>query len=141
LFPRKNWKDKKTLDETFAAIRYPIEQGGVFLGFNIAAPGLKGSYPDNAVNPAWRDAVLHAIAVIALPDPDPKAIAVLSEKLTVDWLGRWRDVTPGGGAYMSEADVTEPDVQQCEFYFSSFCPFTLFFLARVLPGWRLWMVG
>jgi hypothetical protein len=133
LFPRKNWKDKETLDATFAAIRYPIEQGGVFLGFNIAAPGLKGSYPDNAVNPAWRDAVLHAIAVIALPDPDPEAIAVLSEKLTVDWLGRWRSVTPGGGAYMSEADVTEPDVKQCESpCLLSHYPFPLFLGVRVV---------
>ena len=67
------------------------------------------------MNPAWRDAVLHAIAVIILPDPSPEAIAVQSERLTMDWLQRWRDVTPGSGAYMSEADVTEPDVQQCMF--------------------------
>ncbi|KFY18141.1 hypothetical protein V492_00121 [Pseudogymnoascus sp. VKM F-4246] len=110
LFPRKNWEDEALLNATFDAIRYPIEEGGMFLGFNIAAPARGGV--DNAVNPAWRETVLHAIAVIALPDPDPKAVAVLSEKLTMDWLGRWRDVSPGAGAYMSEADVTEPDVQQ-----------------------------
>lgn len=116
LFPRTNWEDEALLNATFDAIRYPIEQGGVFLGFNIAAPGISGlAVPDNAVNPAWREAVLHAIAVMILPDPDPVAIAVLSERLTMDWLKRWRDVSPGAGAYMSEADVTEPDVQQCEF--------------------------
>lgn len=120
LFPRKNWADEETLNATFDAIKYPIEEGGMFLGFNIAAPGLGrsgGGVPDNAVNPAWRDAVLHAIAVIILPDPSPEAIAVQSERLTMDWLQRWRDVTPGSGAYMSEADVTEPDVQQCMFPF------------------------
>ncbi|KFY50051.1 hypothetical protein V496_09623 [Pseudogymnoascus sp. VKM F-4515 (FW-2607)] len=122
LFPRRNWEDEDLLNATFDAIRYPIEQGGVFLGFNIAAPGISGlAVPDNAVNPAWREAVLHAIAVMILPDPDPAAIAVLSERLTMDWLKRWRDVSPGAGAYMSEADVTEPDVQQ-SFYGDSKYP-------------------
>lgn len=121
LFPRKNWEDEATLNATFDAIKYPVEEGGMFLGFNIAAPGLgrRGSaLPDNAVNPAWRETVLHAIAVIFLLDPSPEAIAVQSERLTMDWLGRWRDVSPGAGAYASEADVTEPDVQQCMSPFS-----------------------
>ncbi|OBT65501.1 hypothetical protein VE03_04983 [Pseudogymnoascus sp. 23342-1-I1] len=122
LFPRKNWEDEATLNETFDAIRYPIEEGGMFLGFNIAAPGRRGvEYPDNAVNPAWREAVLHAIAVMILPDPRPEAIAVLSERLTREWVGRWRGVSPGAGAYMSEADVSEPDVQQ-SFYGDSKYP-------------------
>ncbi|KFZ01466.1 hypothetical protein V501_09986 [Pseudogymnoascus sp. VKM F-4519 (FW-2642)] len=124
LFPRKNWEDEALLNATFDAIKYPVEEGGMFLGFNIAAPGLgrRGSaLPDNAVNPAWRETVLHAIAVIFLLDPSPEAIAVQSERLTMDWLGRWRDVSPGAGAYASEADVTEPDVQQ-SFYGDSKYP-------------------
>ncbi|OBT52948.1 hypothetical protein VE04_06719 [Pseudogymnoascus sp. 24MN13] len=108
LFPRKNWEDEATLNATFDAIKYPVEEGGMFLGFNIAAPGRgrRGSaLPDNAVNPAWRETVLHAIAVIFLLDPSPEAIAVQSERLTMDWLGRWRD----------------PDVQQ-SFYGDSKYP-------------------
>lgn len=116
LFPRANWKDEATLNATFDAIRYPVDEGGFILGFNFAAPApaaAAGAVPDNAANPAWRESVLHAIAAITLPDPEPEAIAVLSKKLTTDWLQRWRDVTPGSGAYMSEADVTEPNFQQC----------------------------
>ncbi|KFY82022.1 hypothetical protein V500_10886, partial [Pseudogymnoascus sp. VKM F-4518 (FW-2643)] len=134
LFPRKNWEDEGTLNATFDAIKYPIEEGGMFLGFNIAAPG-RGGFPDNAVNPAWRDTVLHAIAVIILPDPSLEAIAVQSEKLTMDWLQRWRDVSPGAGAYMSEADVTEPDVQQ-SFYGDSKYP-RLYALKKKLDPYGL----
>ena len=132
LFPRKNWEDEGLLNATFDAIKYPVEEGGMFLGFNIAAPGLGrrgqgGSgaavVPDNAVNPAWRETVLHAIAAIFLLDPSPEAIAVQSERLTMDWLGRWRDVSPGAGAYASEADVTEPDVRQCMSSLSFFPPY------------------
>jgi hypothetical protein len=116
LFPRENWLDEAKLNATFNAIKYTVDSGGLFLGFNIAAPA-KGRFPDNAVNPAWRKTVLHAIAGMFLPDPSPEAIAVLSEKLTKDWMQRWRDVSPGAGAYMNEADVTEPNVQQCKLRF------------------------
>lgn len=60
LFPRENWEDPNKLSETFEAIRYVVDSGGVVIGFNIAA-NPKGGYPDSAVNPAWRKTLLHAI--------------------------------------------------------------------------------
>lgn len=119
LFPRENWLDEAKLNATFDAIKYPIESGGMFLGFNIAAPA-RSTFPDNAVNSAWRTALLHGIGLIFMTDPSPEAMAAQSKKLTTDWMQRWRDVSPGSGAYMSEADVTEPNVQQCKFPVSQF---------------------
>jgi hypothetical protein len=63
LFPRENWEDRNKLSETFEAIRYVVDSGGYVLGFNVA-PNPKGGYPDSAVNPAWRKAVLHAIDAV-----------------------------------------------------------------------------
>ncbi|OHE96406.1 FAD binding domain-containing protein [Colletotrichum orchidophilum] len=112
LFPRANWEDETKLNATFEAIKSVSEEGGYIVAFNMmAAP--KTGYPDNAVNPAWREAVMHCITA-ALWDPtaNETVIKAASDKLTFDWLQRWRDVSPGAGAYMSESDYIEPNFTQ-----------------------------
>ncbi|KAI1272075.1 FAD binding domain-containing protein [Xylaria sp. FL0933] len=112
LFPRENWEDANQLSETFEAIRYVVDEGGVVLAFNIA-PNPKQGYPDSAVNPAWRKAVLHAIdAATWTQDMYPEQIQFWSSILTFDWGPRWRYVSQGSGAYLSESDYIEPDFQQ-----------------------------
>ncbi|ORY67538.1 uncharacterized protein BCR38DRAFT_336856, partial [Pseudomassariella vexata] len=71
---------------------------------------------DNGVNPAWRNTVLHAIAA-TLWDPtlEEPQIKQTSDTLTFDWMQRWSDVSPGAGAYMSEADYIESDFTQAFF--------------------------
>lgn len=115
LFPRANWQNQSKLNATFDAIRGVVEDGGYVIAFNIAANGKAGGVdvPDNAVNPAWRETVMHCILATlwdpTMPESDIKAA---SDKLTFDWMQRWRDVSPGAGAYMSESDYIEPDFQQ-----------------------------
>jgi len=111
LFPKSNWASSTSLNATFEAIKSVIDQGGALLAFNIAAASNDGS--DNAVNPAWRETCMHAIlATIWSPTADDSTIVAASNKLTNDWMQKWRDVSPGAGAYMSEADISEPDFQQ-----------------------------
>ncbi|TQN68547.1 FAD-linked oxidoreductase ZEB1 [Colletotrichum shisoi] len=112
LFPKANWEDETKLNATFEAIKYVVEDGGYIIAFNMmAAP--KTGYPDNAVNPAWREAVMHCItAVFWDPTAEESVIKAASDKLTFDWLQRWRDVSPGAGAYMSESDYIEPNFTQ-----------------------------
>lgn len=57
LFPRDNWANETIKAETFASVRWILEQGVTVYGFHLA-PG-QHDYPDNAVNPAWRQAVGH----------------------------------------------------------------------------------
>ncbi|KAK1972883.1 FAD binding domain-containing protein [Colletotrichum sublineola] len=112
LFPKANWEDKTKLNATFEAIKSVVEDGGFIIAFNMmAAP--KTGFPDNAVNPAWRETVMHCIAA-ALWDPtaEESVRKAASDKLTFDWVQRWRDVSPGAGAYMSEADYIEPNFTQ-----------------------------
>jgi hypothetical protein len=115
LFPRRGWADEAARNATFGAIRSVVEEGGYIIAFNVAAAPPDG-FPDNAVNPAWRDTVLHAI-MAALWDPSMPlaAIKAASDKLTFDWMQRWRNVSPGAGAYMSESDYIEPNFQQAFF--------------------------
>ncbi|KAK1989865.1 FAD binding domain-containing protein [Colletotrichum falcatum] len=112
LFPRANWQDEAKLNATFEAVKSVVEDGGLVIAFNImAAP--KTGFPDNAVNPAWREAVMHCIAAVFWdPAADESVRKAASDKLTFDWVQRWRDVSPGAGAYMSESDYIEPNFTQ-----------------------------
>ncbi|KAM0285056.1 hypothetical protein ACHAO9_008887 [Fusarium lateritium] len=111
LFPSENLEDSVKFNKTFDALKSLSDKGGQIIGFGIT--GGPGPYPDNAVNPAWRDAAMWVISVIDFPEGSSwEVVAEKSKTLTNDWMKPWRDVTPGGGAYASEADVTEPNFQQ-----------------------------
>jgi hypothetical protein len=52
------------------------------------------------------------ISVINFPKGNSwDVVAEKSKMLTNDWMKPWREVTPGGGVYASEADVIEPNFQ------------------------------
>ncbi|KAJ0383473.1 hypothetical protein COL922a_010418 [Colletotrichum nupharicola] len=111
LFPTKNFADATKFNATFEAIKGLSDKGGEIIGFGIT--GGPGPYPDNAVNPAWRGAAMFAISVIGWPVGSSMEVAAERSKLlTNEWMQPWRDVTPGGGGYASEGDVTEPDFRQ-----------------------------
>ncbi|KAF9777956.1 hypothetical protein IL306_004300 [Fusarium sp. DS 682] len=111
LFPTENLEDAEKFNQTFKALKSLSDKGGQVIGFGIT--GGLGPYPDNAVNPAWRGAAMWAISVIDYPEGSSwDVVAEKSKTLTNDWMKPWREVTPGGGAYASEADVTEPNFQQ-----------------------------
>ncbi|KAI0155193.1 FAD binding domain-containing protein [Xylariaceae sp. FL1272] len=114
LFPRENWEDSDKLNNTFDAIRYVVDSGGYVLGFNIQPnPKGEGNYPDSAVNPAWRKAVLHAVDAVAwTQDMRTEVIEIWSSVLTKDWGPRWKAAAPDSGAYLSESDYIEPQFQQ-----------------------------
>jgi FAD/FMN-containing dehydrogenase len=112
LFPKKNWADASLFNQTFEAYKSVVEDGGFVVGVGVQAP-LKAGNVANAVNPAWRDAYFHAIlATIFDADADPATVRATGDKLTFDWVQRWRDVTPGSGAYLSESDYIEPNFTQ-----------------------------
>ncbi|KAI2622129.1 FAD-binding domain-containing protein [Hypomontagnella submonticulosa] len=115
LFPKTNWQDAARLNATFDAIKSVVEEGAYIVAFNIAAAPKTG-YPDNAVNPAWRNTVMHAImATLWNATNSESDMKAASDKLTFNWMQRWRDVSPGAGAYMSEADYIEPNYTQAFF--------------------------
>ncbi|KAI5861383.1 FAD-binding domain-containing protein [Durotheca rogersii] len=112
LFPKENWENSTKLSDTFEAIRYVVDSGGVVSGYNVAAAP-KSGYPDSAVNPAWRQAVLHAVDIVSwTQDMYTELITIWSTTLTSDWGVVWRQVSPGSGAYLSESDYIEPNFQQ-----------------------------
>ncbi|KAL5601501.1 hypothetical protein BROUX41_002521 [Berkeleyomyces rouxiae] len=113
LLPKSNWDDETTFNKTFTAVKDVVDDGGMIIGFNIAPQHEDGSAPDNSVNPAWRKTVFHCIVGgtwdVSTSLDDMK---IISDKVTNKWTASWRDISPGAGAYMSEADYNEPNFQQ-----------------------------
>ncbi|KAH7126087.1 hypothetical protein EDB81DRAFT_203391 [Dactylonectria macrodidyma] len=111
IFPKGNFADETKFNATFAAIKGLSDKGGNIIGFGIT--GGPGPFPDNAVNPAWRDAAMFAISVISWPEGSSwDVISQKSKLLTNEWMQPWRDASPGSGTYASESDVTEPNFKQ-----------------------------
>jgi len=113
LFPRSNFASETGRNLTFNALRQSAEAGQILIGFNIAPTLARGGNVDNAVNPAWRNSVLH---VITGKSWDVKAsaadIRATRAAFTNGTMKRWRDITPNSGSYLNEADRLEPNWQQ-----------------------------
>ncbi|KAH4071961.1 hypothetical protein HBI24_061240 [Parastagonospora nodorum] len=118
LFPRANFEGRNStaFRATMDSIRTFVEEGGYsFHSVDFAATYETASYPgsNSAVNPALRNAVMHATGFDNKPytrelsDEEWKA----SHARLDSYIQKWRDASPGSGAYMNEADVQEPDFQ------------------------------
>ncbi|KAK3322960.1 hypothetical protein B0H66DRAFT_473490 [Apodospora peruviana] len=113
LLPRRNWEDPVKFNATFAALRANSEAGHLFMGYH-QAPRNRANV-DNAVNSAWREAVAFIILAGEIPEnPTPADVKRASEQLRNEIIAPLRKVSPeseGGGAYLNEANVDEPEWQ------------------------------
>lgn len=113
LFPRENFEDEDLLTDTLGAIKsFVVEGGYTFHGVNHCPTKKVAGNPNNAVNPAYRVAAMHAQGW----DSGPAIGSVATQKKNYERFNRyfqpWRDVSPDAGSYMGEADPAEPDWQQ-----------------------------
>jgi FAD/FMN-containing dehydrogenase len=110
LFPRSNFATDASRNATFNVLRATVEAGQSIVGFNMAT---RGSNPDSAVNPAFRNSVYHII-VLAPINNKASATEVLAARsaFTNGTMQKLRDITSGSGSYLNEADRMEPNWQQ-----------------------------
>ncbi|RYP48227.1 hypothetical protein DL768_005834 [Monosporascus sp. mg162] len=112
LLPRSNWADPAKLAAQTAALRQGVEKAGMMLAYTIKAAENPSVNQTNAVNPAWRETLSHAMLGATWgADATPQEIADANKRL-VEWMQPWRDASPGAGAYLNEADINEPNWQQ-----------------------------
>lgn len=90
-------------------VRKMTDDGAQLLEMTIGAKMSVAGNPDNAVNPAWRNA---DILLFASGVDDNSTQASIDNRVTQVWAGLLRDLTPNGGTYMNEADVYEVDFQK-----------------------------
>jgi hypothetical protein len=112
LWPRTNWDNSTILDTTYSAIKASTDAGLNTIAFNIAPTWANGGKQDTAVNPAWRETLCHMISGVEWPlyAPAEEQMAIRHNFTNVH-MQRWRDASPGAGAYLSESDRMEPNFQ------------------------------
>ncbi|KAF2871952.1 FAD/FMN-containing isoamyl alcohol oxidase-like protein MreA [Massariosphaeria phaeospora] len=119
LFPRKNFEDAASAEfqATMASIRTFVDEGGynfhsVDFHPSLATAGYPGR--DSAVNPALRTAMMHATGFdTGSHGPETTAEQRIASHARLNtYAQKWRDASPGSGAYMNEADTEEPNFQQ-----------------------------
>ena len=120
IFPRSYWEDEAKLDEVFDAMMLPLRAGAFSLGYTISPRQVSGT--DNSIASFWRTAV--AVINAGIPLADNASVAEVKEGSTQleVILDQWRTVAPnseGGGVYLNEADIEEPDWQH-SFYGTSY---------------------
>ncbi|KAJ7092987.1 hypothetical protein B0H15DRAFT_1021003 [Mycena belliarum] len=110
LLPASLWADPRSFARLTRVIRAIIEDGGEAYDVGFRPTLRAAGYPDNAVLPAWRDSERLFIAMLPW---DNRAtwdeILQAREKITWTFGEPLRQLTPGGGTYLNEADTSEPD--------------------------------
>ena len=150
LFPRRAYENATLFAAAMGAARAAVEAGYVFHGLNMA-PTLKvAGYPVLAgVNPVWRDIVMHADVFSGIDMGAVTAVEGAAEQRRLNgYMNALRAATPGGGAYLNEADVQEPNWQE-SFFGSNYAelvqvkrerdPWHVFW-APTTPGSEAWAV-
>lgn len=117
LVPRRNFVEK--YEETYALIKSHVSSGKHFVAYHNApsnaAPDVANQ--DNAVHPAFREMVFFLVTSSnrSADHSTPAALASQNKYLQEEVLQPWRDLAPvseGGGTYLNEASVGEPDWQE-----------------------------
>lgn len=108
LFPRSNFEDETKFDATWEAIKNQVNNNSYVIAFNIAPTLAAGGNPDNSVNPAWRNTVMHAITGARWDTTirDLDYINSIRADFTNNRMQKWRDVSPGAGCYLGEVYST-----------------------------------
>ncbi|KAL8749384.1 MAG: hypothetical protein Q9184_006826, partial [Pyrenodesmia sp. 2 TL-2023] len=99
-------KNNSVLTDAFRTIN---NRGGGAAG--LALNVSNGITPRTAVHPLWRDALFNIVLYTQYNYQDWEANIANQQLMTQELIPQLSRLTPGGGAYLSEADFLQPDFQ------------------------------
>ncbi|KAK1977134.1 FAD binding domain-containing protein [Colletotrichum cereale] len=110
LMPRSLVADDASLDKLTETLLSITNGGGVVSGLsiNVARPD---NAVANAVTPAWRSALFSAVVGTAYDRAEFSTLETGQTTVTDTIMPQLKALTPGGGAYLNEADRNEVDFQ------------------------------
>ncbi|KAK3986410.1 hypothetical protein QBC44DRAFT_248259 [Cladorrhinum sp. PSN332] len=116
LFPRRAYEDPTLFAAAMAAARAFVEEGYTFHGLNMAPTLRVAGFPAAAgLNPVWRESVMHAdvfaFSQINMGTATNAQVVAAHERMN-RLMEPLKAATPGGGAYLNEADPAEPNWQE-----------------------------
>ncbi|KAK4160556.1 putative FAD-linked oxidoreductase [Cladorrhinum sp. PSN259] len=134
LIPHSLVSNPKSAGSLSDAIKKITTSGGIFAG--VSADVSKPPPVPNSANPEWRKSVF--LAFYGIPyDRTSIATNVASQKIVTEILTPPLEaLTPGGGAYLNEADIYQPNWQS-NFYGSNY-PRLLLIKNKYDPAGAFW---
>ncbi|KYG41232.1 hypothetical protein M433DRAFT_8115 [Acidomyces richmondensis BFW] len=137
MFPWANWANESIFNQTYNVLWNTLESGKALIGYNMYPSLEAGGCQNDSVNPAWRDAIGYVITGFQQNWTEPASERMAQHlNFTYDFMQTWRDITPGGGSYLNEADRIEPDFQWA--FWGSFYPQLLELKKRYDPFNVFW---
>ncbi|KAJ6002367.1 FAD linked oxidase N-terminal [Penicillium sp. IBT 35674x] len=113
LLPRSVFQSDTLRNKTWAAYKDAVDQGLFLAGFHVSGTGIAVDPPkDNSVLPAWRDTMTHVIVGSEWNFTSSWDVIKESSLFVTEWMDVLREIAPDSGAYMSEADLLEPNLQE-----------------------------
>jgi FAD/FMN-containing dehydrogenase len=108
LFPRANFETEEKRQEVFDRIKESSEKNRVQVHFNMQAKDAANG--DNAVNSHWRPLVSFSMQSVRWPinSTNTEILKIRKDFQNID-MQSWRDISPGAGGYLAEADRLEPN--------------------------------
>lgn len=112
LYPRANFENATLLNATASTLWEQVKAGYVILPYNLAPTYERGGKANNSVNPAWRSTVAYIITAGSLNYSQPASEVLDTWNGFLDGpMKAQRDLTPGSGGYLNEANRLERNFQ------------------------------
>ncbi|CAG8890503.1 unnamed protein product [Penicillium egyptiacum] len=89
-----------------------VESNAGFLISGVVVNSSRVPYPDNSVNPAWRDALMDVIIGAPFDYTGWEGNVARQQTITDVLMPPLTELTPGSGAYLNEPDPNQRDWQQ-----------------------------
>ncbi|MCJ1250002.1 hypothetical protein MMC30_007228 [Trapelia coarctata] len=100
-------------DGVNTALRNITEDGAGWVAICLNASKAVAGDVDNAVLPAWRDALLVVLILTEWNNTAPLSdMIALQRKMTYDYIPQLTALSPGSGAYLNEGDFLQPNWQE-----------------------------
>ncbi|KAF4427081.1 FAD-linked oxidoreductase sor8 [Colletotrichum fructicola] len=110
LMPRTLVADDASATTLTTALKSILDNGAIISGLTINVARDSSATP-NAVNPAWRTALFSAVVGTAYDRADFSTLVSGQTTVTDTIVPILAELTPGGGAYLNEADRNQADWQ------------------------------
>ncbi|KAH8431437.1 FAD-dependent oxidoreductase [Aspergillus melleus] len=117
LIPRGIVQDN--IENFTAAARQIVEDGASLVSVGLNVSKAVAGNVDNAVLPAWRDTLVHAVILTPWEWNADEKMREWQRKMTDVYVPLLSRLAPNSGAYMNEADFRQPNYQRA-FYGDSY---------------------
>ncbi|CAI7666324.1 unnamed protein product [Penicillium crustosum] len=98
---------EENLADLTTVFRNIVERNAGFLISGVMVNSSRVAYPDNSVNPAWRDALMNIVIAAPFDYTEWESNIDTQQLITDVLMPTLEELTPGSGAYLNEADPNQ----------------------------------